>query len=123
MVELLDWTFKQGGAVGVVILVLVAAVVYLHRRRERDARAWRREQRKNLRFLLKLVSMLRNTAQRTEFPSHPYERSEGEPDPEEEGFEDWEEPTVVTQRKQETTRERIQQYVDEYLNGNGKDRS
>lgn len=122
MVGLLDWAFEKGGVWGVVALGLAVAVVYLHRKRERDAREHRREQRKNLKFLLRLVSELRSSNGRSELPSRPQIASANEPDPESEEFLEWDEPTVVTRQKQDTAQEHIRRLVSEYLeNGRAPD--
>jgi hypothetical protein len=117
MVELLDWAFEKGGAWGVLCLLLTVVVVCLYRGRERDAREHKREQRKNLRFLLQLMSKLREQQNyRDDLPSRPYQPEEDEPEPEDEQFEHWEEPTTVTRKKQDTTKEHIERLVSDYLN-------
>ena len=122
MVELLNWVFERGGWMGVVVLALGAAVVHLHRKRERDAREHRREQRRNLKFLLRIVSELRNGNRRGELPSSPNIASANEPDPESEEFLEWDEPTTVTRQKQDTAQEHIRKLVAEYLeNGRAPD--
>lgn len=122
MVELLNWAFEKGGILGVVALGLAVAVVYLYRKRERDAREHRREQRRNLKFLLQLFSELRNGNHRAELPSRPYTPAADEPHPESEEFLEWSEPTVVTQRKRDTAEAQIRHLVSEYLkNGHAPD--
>jgi hypothetical protein len=124
MIELLNWAFEKGGVWAVVAVALAAVVVYMHRSQRRDARERKREQRQQLKFLIRMAQKLRNgngQQIRADLPSRPYDPGD-EPSVDSEEWDQWDEPTLITQRKQDTAREEIERLVTDYLNnGHGPD--
>jgi len=119
MVELLDWAAERGGLWAVVAVVLAAALFYLYRARERDlriiSRERKREQRRNLQLISELAMSVREQTGRESMQSRPYEAHFDEPSVEDDSFVEWDEPTTVTWRKQNSASDDIKKMVQEYV--------
>jgi hypothetical protein len=119
MVELLDWAAERGGLWAVVAVVLAAALFYLYRARERDlriiSRERKREQRRNLQLISELAMSVREQTGRDSMQSRPYEAHFDEPSVEDDSFVEWDEPTTVTWRKQNSASDDIKKMVQEYV--------
>jgi hypothetical protein len=104
MDEILKTAYALGGASGVVIMVLCAAVFYLYRAREREHRERLRETRESSVLMAKLL----DTAAQRSVPPRPLP-SASIPPP----AEDWESDTVITRMREQQIRELVIRYIDE----------
>ena len=124
MIRLFDWALDNGGLWALIAVVLGLVVVYLYRSRERDLkflhREGRREQRRNLKLMTELALSVREQTGRPSITSRPYDAEPAEPSVEDEHFVDWDEPTVVTRRKQQSASTNIKQMVHDYMQSTRK---